>query len=259
MFASSANMPEPLISLRDVSVIRGDRTLLDQVSLSIEPGRIVTLIGPNGAGKSTLVKVALGLIVPDRGHCLRQPGLRIGYMPQNLSLDPALPLSVERFLQLAAQGLDDSRIRSALSETGASHTLRLPLHSLSGGETQRVLLARALLRDPQLLVLDEPVQGVDITGQEELYQLIASLRDRLQCGVLLVSHDLHLVMAATDEVLCLQQHVCCQGHPDTVSAHPAYLALFGKARPSALAPYSHHHQHTHDACGHVHDKPGAPS
>lgn len=238
-----------LITSVNVTVTIDGRHILDNISLSLESGRITSLIGPNGAGKTTLTKTLIGLQKPSSGKISRQRGLRIGYMPQKLSIDPNLPLSVEKFLSLANR--DRKLIRDALTEAGADKLQTDNLSSISGGELQRVLLARALLRKPQLLVLDEPAQGVDIAGQEELYQTIANIRDNHGCGVLLVSHDLHLVMAKTDSVICLNRHVCCHGHPEHVSADPAYLNLFGEHRPAALALYTHRHDHNHDRHGHV--------
>jgi zinc transport system ATP-binding protein len=238
----------PLIELAGLHVAFGARIALSDVSLALGPGEIVTIIGPNGAGKTTLLRVALGLQRADAGTVRRRPGLRVGYVPQRLAIDETLPLTVRRFLALVP-GAKPPAMTAALTETGAQHTLDLPLQTLSGGELQRVLLARALLREPELLVLDEPVQGVDITGQAELFALIRRLRDTRRCGVLLVSHDLHLVMAATDRVICLNHHVCCSGHPDTVSRDPAYRALFGAAI-DGFAVYAHHHDHRHD---HSHD------
>jgi zinc transport system ATP-binding protein len=243
-----------LLTLREVSLTLGERTVLDRVSLQLRRGQILTVIGPNGAGKSSLLKVALGLAAPSSGSVQRAEGCRIGYMPQRLQLDPTLPISVGRFLALG--GNDNRRIEAALGETGVTHLRGSPLQAISGGELQRVLLARALLREPDLLVLDEPAQGVDLTGQTALYELIASLSRRLDCGVLMVSHDLHWVMAQTDEVICLNQHICCRGHPEQVGSDPAYRALFG-AIPGiapvapALAPYLHHHNHAHDLHGDV--------
>jgi zinc transport system ATP-binding protein len=249
-------MSEPLLRLEHIHLRHGSRPVLDDVSLHLATGGILTVIGPNGAGKTSLVRIALGLLAPDSGTRWTRPGLRIGYMPQKLGLNEALPLDVRRFLELARPGLGAAALQAALAEVGASRVLATPLTRLSGGEQQRVLLARALLREPELLVLDEPAQGVDITGQEELYSLIARVRDRHHCGVLMVSHDLHLVMAATDHVLCLNRHVCCEGHPESVSAHPEYLRLFGTQGARGLAVYSHHHDHQHDAeggvCSHEH-------
>ncbi|MGE8294916.1 MAG: zinc ABC transporter ATP-binding protein ZnuC [Pseudomonas sp.] len=246
-------MSEALIRLDGVAVSFNGQPVLDDVQLSVQPGEIVTLIGPNGAGKTTLVRVVLGLLQPERGSVQRTPRLRIGYMPQKLHVDATLPLSVLRFLRLVP-GVDRARALAALAEVGAEQVIDNPLQSISGGELQRVLLARALLREPQLLVLDEPVQGVDVTGQAELYRLISRLRERHGCGVLMVSHDLHLVMSATDQVVCLNRHVCCSGHPEQVSGDPAFIELFGQDARS-LAIYHHHHDHDHDLHGGV-VKPG---
>ncbi|CAA0111318.1 zinc ABC transporter ATP-binding protein ZnuC [Zhongshania aliphaticivorans] len=237
----------PLLELSHISLKHHQQSLLDDVSLSLSPRQIMTIIGPNGAGKSTLVKIALGLIEPDSGTVLKQPNLRIGYMPQRLSLNPLMPLSVERFLAMA----NTRNIDTALERTGISHLRKRPLHDISGGETQRVLLSRALLSEPDLLVLDEPAQGVDINGQTELYELINQLRDSLGCAVLMVSHDLHWVMAQTDTVICLNQHICCHGHPEHVSNDPAYLSLFGRRHAEAVALYQHDHDHQHDIHGDV--------
>lgn len=246
-------MNDALIRLDGVAVSFNGQAVLDDVQLSVQPGEIVTLIGPNGAGKTTLVRVVLGLLQPERGNVRRAPRLRIGYMPQKLHVDATLPLSVLRFLRLVP-GVDRKRALAALAEVGAEQVIDSPLQSISGGEMQRVLLARALLREPQLLVLDEPVQGVDVAGQAELYRLISRLRERHGCGVLMVSHDLHLVMSATDQVVCLNRHVCCSGHPEQVSGDPAFIELFGQDAKS-LAVYHHHHDHDHDLHGGV-VKPG---
>ena len=246
-------MSDALIRLDGVAVSFNGQPVLDDVQLSVQPGEIVTLIGPNGAGKTTLVRVVLGLLQPERGSVRRTPRLRIGYMPQKLHVDATLPLSVLRFLRLVP-GVDRKRALAALAEVGAEQVIDSPLQSISGGEMQRVLLARALLREPQLLVLDEPVQGVDVAGQAELYRLISRLRERHGCGVLMVSHDLHLVMSATDQVVCLNRHVCCSGHPEQVSGDPAFIELFGQDAKS-LAVYHHHHDHDHDLHGGV-VKPG---
>ncbi|TQV70730.1 zinc ABC transporter ATP-binding protein ZnuC [Exilibacterium tricleocarpae] len=247
-------MPELLVDARAVSVLRSGRAILQNADLQLKRGEIVTLIGPNGAGKTTLVRLVLGLIRAERGEVWRQAGLRIGYMPQQIHIDPSLPLSVKRFLALARA--DSKAIDTALQQVGVGHLLDSPMRGLSGGETQRVLLARAILRRPQLLVLDEPVQGVDVSGQAEFYSTLSQLRDQLQCGVLMVSHDLHLVMAATDTVVCLNQHVCCQGHPEAVTSHPAYLELFGRDTRPGIAVYTHHHDHSHDIHGDVVESDG---
>lgn len=242
-----------LLNARDISLQFDQRQILQNISLKITERQIVTLIGPNGAGKTSLVKIVLGLVRPTSGRVERKKGIRIGYMPQRLHVDQSMPVTVARFLTLAANA-GTSEITRALMEVGAETLINSQLHALSGGELQRVLLARALIQRPQLLVLDEPAQGVDVNGQAELYRLISNIRDRHNCGILLVSHDLHLVMSATDEVICLNQHVCCHGHPEQVSNDPAYLELFGKKDAETLAVYTHHHNHSHDLAGEVVDE-----
>ncbi len=243
----------PLVVTQGLNVRFGARTVLSGVDLAVSSGEIVTLIGPNGAGKTTLIRAVLGLVAPTAGRVNRRPGLSVGYMPQRLQIDRTLPLTVRRFLALwgdpSAPDLMD-----ALAEVGAADVAEAQVQDLSGGEIQRVLLARALLRRPDFLVLDEPVQGVDVAGQSALFHLIARLRRDHGCGVLLVSHDLHLVMAQTDRVVCLNGHVCCEGHPEAVSRHPEYLAMFGPAdrdQAAAVAVYQHHHDHSHDLHGEV--------
>ena len=250
-----------LVAVRGVS-LRFDSTLaLDNVDLTVARGEIVTVIGPNGAGKSTLLRVALGLQRPNGGSVTRAPGLRIGFMPQRIAVDATLPLTVRRFLSLGGP-VAAGRRRDVLDELGIGYLLDKPFQRVSGGEMQRVLLARAVLRAPDLLVLDEPAQNLDVGGQSEMYALIGALRDRLGCGVLMVSHDLHLVMAAADRVVCLNQHVCCTGHPHDVRGHPEYLALFPDEATAALGVYTHHHDHAHAPAGDVvplaagEDRPG---
>lgn len=241
---------EPLLTVENVNLTLQGNRILHEVTLQVSSGEIVALIGPNGAGKSTLVRIVLGLIRADSGQIRLKPGIRIGYMPQRLVVDSTLPLSVQRFITLGTPASRE-RVRAALAEVGATHVLDSPVQAISGGEMQRVLLARALLREPELLVLDEPIQGVDLNGQYELYDLISGLRRQRGCGILMVSHELHLVMAATDHVLCLNQHVCCSGHPDHVARDPAYLELFGLDGAQRLAIYHHHHNHRHDLHGTV--------
>ncbi len=239
-----------LVACRGITVGFHGRTVLDAVDVAVGDGEIVTVIGPNGAGKSTLLRVLLGLTRPDAGEVTRRSGLRIGYVPQRLSLDPVLPLTVARFLTLGTRAPRE-RLHAVLTEVGAAGVLDSPVQTISGGELQRVSLARALLREPDLLMLDEPVQGVDVTGQSELYALIRRIRDRRGCGILMVSHDLHLVMAATDHVVCLDRHVCCAGHPRAVTADPVYRKLFPGA-PQELAIYTHDH---HDCAIHAEGEP----
>lgn len=239
-----------LVSIEDVSVLREGKALLNGVSFNIEPGEIVTLIGPNGAGKTTLVNVVLGLIKPNAGRVTFDRPMKFGYMPQKLAIDPTLPLSALRFLQLSNP--DKTKCMLALEKTAVSKVAMTPIQSLSGGEMQRLLLAKAILSNPDLLVLDEPVQGVDVMGQESLYRLISQLRQELGCAVLMVSHDLHLVMGATDQVICLNQHICCHGTPEIVTVDPSFTELFG----ARTALYSHQHDHSHDMHGNVVDDSG---
>jgi len=238
-----------LIRLKKISLTIDKREILREVSLDILPESVLTIIGPNGAGKSTILKIILGLQRASSGEIQRQPQLQIGYVPQKFSLDPLLPLTVERFIRLGKSEKKFS-LAEILAEIGISHLQKDNMQQLSGGELQRVLLARALLGEPELLVLDEPAQGVDVLGQSELYQLLAQLKYSRGCSVLLVSHDLHLVMASSDKVLCLNRHVCCSGHPEDVSRHPEYLQLFGSdfspRGVDGLAIYTHSHDHCHD-------------
>jgi len=238
-----------LVSLKKISLSINKRKILHNISLDILPEHVLTIIGPNGAGKSTILKVILGLQQASSGEIQRKKNLQIGYVPQKFSLDPLLPLTVERFIRLGKAEKKFSLLE-ILAELGISHLRQNSIQQLSGGELQRVLLARALLGEPELLVLDEPAQGVDVLGQSELYQLLTQLKYSRGCSVLLVSHDLHLVMASSDKVLCLNQHVCCSGHPEDVSRHPEYLQLFGNEfSPSGvdgLAIYTHSHDHRHD-------------
>ncbi|MDF1761977.1 MAG: zinc ABC transporter ATP-binding protein ZnuC [Oleibacter sp.] len=241
-----------LLEAQHLQLSFAQKKVLDDISMTIHRGQIITLIGPNGCGKSTLVRALLGLQKTQGGVIKRQKNLKIGFMPQKLPLDERMPLDVFGFLQLSP-GAKKECIEFWLDRLHISALLKQSIHDLSGGEWQRVLLARALLVQPDLLVLDEPVQGVDVQGQIELYRLIPQLRDELGCAVLMVSHDLHLVMAATDEVICLNGHVCCSGHPDTVSNDPAYLKLFGREQDSSIAYYTHDHDHEHCSGDHISD------
>ncbi|HKJ05408.1 MAG TPA: metal ABC transporter ATP-binding protein [Geopsychrobacteraceae bacterium] len=236
-----------LVDLQKICVDLQGKPILSGVDMQVNAREILTLIGPNGAGKTTLLRVALGLLSARSGSVRKKPGLRIGYVPQKLHPDQSFPLSVYRFLSLSARRIT-SRIPAVLKEVGAEDLSRAQLSTLSGGELQRILLARALLRDPELLVLDEPVQGVDVHGQVELFQLITHLRDKRDCAVLMVSHDLHLVMASTDRVICLNRHVCCTGSPEVVSQDLQFLKLFGPAALPHLALYSHDTNHRHEEC-----------
>ena len=241
---------ENLIEVTDLTVKMGNTTLVRDINLSIGRGEIVTLIGPNGSGKSTTIKAILGILKPDSGTVTRVNGIRIGYVPQKLEINWTLPLTVHRFMRLTHR-YSNKIIESALTMTGAQGLQHRSLSRLSGGEFQRVLIARAIAGKPDLLVLDEPVQGVDFNAELEIYQLIASLRDELHCGILLVSHDLHIVMAETDTVICLNGHVCCSGSPRLVTNSQAFQDLFGARGAEALAIYQHHHDHKHGPDGEV--------
>jgi zinc transport system ATP-binding protein len=240
---------EALVSARDVTLQVGKRLILKDVNLDVRPGDIVTIIGPNGAGKSTLVKVLLGLIPFTSGTVKLREKLRIGYVPQRFPVVPNVPLNVRRLMTLTLQAENDDVV-SALVETGVAHLIEARVDALSGGELQRVLLARALLRKPELLVLDEPVQAVDFHGELKLYELISRIRKAHGCGILMVSHDLHMVMAESDHVICLNGHVCCEGGPTAVQKDPEFAKLFGPSAASMIAAYAHHHDHDHESHDH---------
>jgi zinc transport system ATP-binding protein len=233
----------PLISAKGLGLSLGGQRILSGVSIAVAEAEIVTIVGPNGSGKSSLLRLLVGALRPDAGRIERRAGLRIGYVPQRLAVDHTLPVTVGRFLALAG---GDAGARAAVAaRTGVEGLGARQLVDLSGGQFQRVLLAQALLRDPQLLVLDEAAQGLDQPGLARFYRLIEEIRDELGCGVLMVSHDLHVVMSASDRVICLNGHVCCEGTPTVVSAAPEYRALFGLGTEGALALYRHAHDHSH--------------
>jgi zinc transport system ATP-binding protein len=236
-----------LVDAGHIGLTIGDRQILHDISFSIEPEQITTIIGPNGAGKSTLVQIVIGLNTRFDGTLKRQPGLKMAYVPQKSLINPLMPITVHRLLTLTCKSSGES-VKAALQQTGVDYLIDQQVSSLSGGEMQRVMLARCLLGEPDLLVLDEPTAGVDITGEAQMYDLIAEIRDQLHCAVLMVSHDLHMVMSKTDQVLCLNHHLCCYGKPESVSRHPEYLALFGD-QAGSIAVYTHHHDHEHDLDG----------
>ena len=250
MGSSPITNPKLLLAANGINKTLAARKILQGIDLEIEEGQIVTLIGPNGAGKTTLVRVLLGLVPKDAGSVYLRPGLEIGYMPQRVNIESTLPITVQRFLRLSGPS-SGNKIEDVLELLTIAQLSKQQLASISGGELQRVLLARALLRDPHLLILDEPAQGVDIAGQSELYELISKIRHENGVSVLMISHDLHLVMSSTDEVICLNHHVCCHGKPDQVSADPAFRELFGANVSTNLAVYTHHHNHEHDIAGKV--------
>lgn len=240
---------DPLVRLTGAGLSLGGRWLVRGVDFAVQAGEIVTLIGPNGSGKSTTAKMALGVLQPSEGRVARRDGLRVAYVPQKVAIDWTLPLRVDALMALTQQ-LSTHDMISAMTSTGAEHLLKREVRHLSGGEFQRVMLARALARKPEFLVLDEPVQGVDFAGEIALYDLIKKVRDETGCGILMVSHDLHMVMAATDHVICLNGHVCCHGTPESVATSDAFKQLFGD-KAGALALYQHHHDHTHMPDGRV--------
>lgn len=250
---STKGIPESCTSLKDNALLRtdqltvkfGQQPVLENINLSLKPSQIATLIGPNGSGKSTLVKALIGAIKPSAGHINRSRDLKIGYVPQRLYLDPTLPMTVHRFINLPKRHASRD-IAEALEQAGVEHLLNVAMNHLSGGQLQRVLLARALLSRPSLLLLDEATQGLDHRGVAEFYQRIEQIRQRSQCAVLMVSHDLHVVMRTADHVICLNRHVCCEGQPEKVTASPQYHALFGDQAASTLAFYHHRHANPQD-------------
>ncbi len=244
----------PLLRLENVCKSYHKNLVLENISFAVNRGETVTLIGPNGAGKSTLMKISLGILDASSGDVHRDKSISIGYMPQKVMIDPVLPLSVRDFLYLRPNTSYDD-VAEALETVRLSRLSEQPVQSASGGEMQRILLARAILGKPDLLVLDEPVQGIDIMGQQEIYGLIAKIRDETGCGVLMISHDLHLVMASTDQVLCLNRHICCSGSPEFVKENPEYHAMMGRPM-EGVAIYTHHHDEGHEHKhhhGHDHD------
>ncbi len=254
---SSANSGAgPLVSLSNVGVRRNGRWLVRGVDFSVSRGEIVTLIGPNGSGKSTTVKTAIGVMKADEGKVVRAAGLKVGYVPQKLAIDWTLPLTVRRLMTLTGP-LSAADMNEALDAVGLSHMVDAEVQHLSGGEFQRALMARAIARKPDLLVLDEPVQGVDFSGEIAIYDLIKTIRNTTGCGILLISHDLHVVMAATDTVICLNGHVCCRGTPQAVTQSAEYVRLFGSRAAQSLAVYSHDHDHTHLPDGRVQHADGS--
>lgn len=238
-----------LIGVRGIVLRQDGRSILQDIDLDINAGEIVTVIGPNGAGKTTLVRTLLGLQKPDEGDVWRKDGLVVGYAPQRFDIDRSIPMTVARFVAMGRPAATGEDIAKALNEVGANKLDERQLAELSGGELQRVILARALVRQPHLLILDEPVRGVDYAGEAEFYTLISHLRTAHGLGVLLVSHDLHVVMAQSDRVICLNRHICCSGVPQSVAQHPEYARLFGPQAARAFGLYLHQHDHRHDLAG----------
>lgn len=234
-----------LVDVEHLSINYGAKTVLSHVSLRIERGEIVTIVGPNGSGKTSLLRAIIGAVKPAKGHVTLGTGMTIGYVPQKLQVDATLPMTVSRFLQLP-HGVAAKDIRHALLQAGVQDLLNAQLSKLSGGQFQRVSLARALIGKPDLLLLDEATQGLDQRGSAAFYQQIEKVRQDTGCAVLMISHELHVVMSASDRVICLNGHVCCEGTPDVVASAPEYRALFGTGTGGALALYRHEHDHGHD-------------
>lgn len=245
-----------LVDIQDLSVRLGGNMALQDVSLKIDSGEIITIVGPNGSGKSTLLRVIIGALKPTSGKIIKPDNLRIGYVPQRMHIDPTLPMPVDRFLGLPHR-VGAPQTAQALEQAGVPELAARQMSRLSGGQFQRVLLARALMNKPDLLILDEATQGLDQPGSAAFYRQIEEVRQRLGCAVLMVSHDLHVVMSASDRVICLNGHICCEGEPEHVASAPEYRALFGDGTEGALALYRHHHSHTHDdTCDHDHAPQG---
>lgn len=244
-----------LITASHLSVALDGHPVLSDVSLTVQPGEIVTILGPNGSGKSTLLRALLGIVPATGGAVTQRDGLLIGYVPQRLAIDRTLPMTVRRFLSLPKR-VGDNDAAAALARVGVPDVAMRQMADLSGGQFQRVLLARALLAKPGLLILDEPTQGLDQPGEAAFYRLIEEVRRETGVAILMVSHDLHVVMAASDRVICLNGHICCEGTPRVVSTAPEYRALFGLGTQGALALYQHVHDHSHDGGGQGHDHHG---
>jgi len=241
-----------LVSVKDLSVSYGAQRVLSRVSLSVASGEIVTIVGPNGSGKTSLLRAIIGAVKPEAGHVEHSQGVKLGYVPQRLHIDETLPMTVSRFLRLPG-GVPREQIAQALTQAGVPDLSDAQLSKLSGGQFQRVLLARALIGKPDLLLLDEATQGLDQRGSAAFYQQIEQVRQETGCAVLMISHELHVVMSASDRVVCLNGHVCCEGTPAVVASAPEYRALFGTGTGGALALYRHEHDHGHDHDDHSHD------
>lgn len=234
-----------LISIKNLSVAYGAHTVLRHVALSLKAGEIVTIVGPNGSGKTSLLRAIIGATTPTAGQITRKPGLKIGYVPQRLHIDPTLPITVARFMTLSER-VSHTACARALATAGVPDLMKRQMSQLSGGQFQRVLLARALINRPEVLLLDEATQGLDQPGSAAFYRQIEAVRADTGCAVLMISHDLHVVMSASDRVICLNGHVCCEGTPAVVASAPEYRALFGAGTGGALALYRHEHDHHHD-------------
>ena len=239
----------PLVKLDNAGVYKSSKWLVRGISFEVNQGQIVTLIGPNGSGKTTTAKMILNILNADEGLIISDTN-KMAYVPQKININWTMPLRVIDFMKLTSN-LNNDEIIESLTLTGVENLIYNEIHNLSGGEFQRVLIARAVAKKPELLVLDEPVQGVDFNGEIALYNLIKKISDKLNCGILLISHDMHFVMSATDHVICLNGHICCSGTPSTVVKNPAYIKLFGEHNAETLSYYQHHHDHSHNNDGSI--------
>ena len=237
-----------LVEMINVGIKRQNKWLVKDISLEVNRGEILTLIGPNGSGKTTTIKLVSGILKPDDGTINSQKDIKLSYVPQNMNVDWTIPINVEYFMRLT-NSIDKKNILKSLNLAGVDHLINEQIQTLSGGEFQRVLISRAIAREPDLLILDEPLQGLDYNGEKLLYNLINKIKDEIKCGIILVSHNLHMVMATTDHVICLNGHICCSGTPDIVSQSKEYIALFGPRKFEGLAFYTHKHNHTHKTDG----------
>ena len=236
-----------LIDISKLEVKYGSKKVLQNINLSLNANEIVTIVGPNGSGKTTLFKAIIGSVPLSKGKISIKPNLRIGYVPQQLKVDQTLPITVERFLKLATRNNND--IEKMIAFFGSENIFREQINSLSGGQMQRVLLARALVNKPEILLLDEATRGLDQPGIAAFYRKIENISKETNCAVLMISHDLHVVMRASDRVICINGHVCCEGTPENVATSPEYQTLFGSNIDGTFALYKHKHDHNHDAEG----------
>ena len=243
------NRSDFLVKIENAGIFRSSKWLVRDVSQEVSQGQIVTLIGPDGSGKTTTAKMVLNILKPDEGFVISNTG-RVAYVPQKINVDWTMPLRVFDFMKITGD-LSENDMKENLKLTGVERLIYSELRNLSGGEFQRVLIARAIAKKPELLVLDEPVQGVDFNGEIALYNLIKQISDSLNCGILLISHDIHFVMSSTDHVICLNGHICCSGSPSSVAKNPSYIELFGEHTASTLSLYKHHHDHSHGADGRI--------
>ena len=233
-----------LIQAKDLCVKRHNKNILENVFVNVKKNDFITIIGPNGAGKSVLLECLMGSFVPDSGKIIKKNNLSVGYIPQNFNPESSMPISVKRFLTLKKK-FTPQELTNIASETNISEILEKNLSNLSGGELQKVLLARSLLDEPELLILDEPAQNLDIKNQLNFYNLLNSIYKNRELSILMVSHDLHMVMSSTKQVICLYHHICCSGEPQTVAKDPEFISLFGNDMAKMMSVYQHTHNHSH--------------